>query len=183
MYTVPGRRYALTLQLMLKRLTKRQTSTSRSPKMAREQYYSQSGAGPSNLSTSQVVTQGHVPPSPSYESPMSQGQGGGHPQHPHTHHTPHQQHPHPHQHQQLPQQPPQQQQQQQQQQQYVQGVQQQLQYPPNADYIWQGFETTASEQLPVWLSDQTLGGNSFTQNGMDAFLLPTDYLPPAPQIW
>lgn len=174
MHTVPGRRYALTLQLMLKRLTKRQTSTSRSPKMARDQYYSQAAAGPSNLSTSQVVSQAHVPPSPSYDSPMSQG--GGHPQHPL--HTPHQQHPH--QHQQLPPPP---QQQQQQQQQYVPGVQQQLQYPPNADYIWQGFETTASEQLPVWLSDQTLGGNSFTQNGMDAFLLPTDYLPPAPQIW
>lgn len=53
----------------------------------------------------------------------------------------------------------------------------------NVDNIWRGFEMTANEQLPVWLSDQTLGGNSFSQNGMDAFLLPNDYLPPAPQIW
>jgi len=53
----------------------------------------------------------------------------------------------------------------------------------NVDNIWRGFEMTSNEQLPVWLSDQTLGGNSFSQNGMDAFLLPNDYLPPAPQIW
>jgi hypothetical protein len=53
----------------------------------------------------------------------------------------------------------------------------------NIDNIWRGFEMTANEQLPVWLSDQSLGGNSFSQNGMDAFLLPNDYLPPAPQIW
>jgi hypothetical protein len=55
--------------------------------------------------------------------------------------------------------------------------------PPDADQIWQGFEMTAQEQLPVWISDQSLGGNSFSQHGMDAFLLPTNYLPPAPQIW
>jgi hypothetical protein len=53
----------------------------------------------------------------------------------------------------------------------------------NVDHIWRGFEMTSNEQLPVWLSDQTLGGSSFSQNGMDAFLLPNDYLPPAPQIW
>jgi hypothetical protein len=53
----------------------------------------------------------------------------------------------------------------------------------NLDHIWRGFETTANEQLPVWLSDQSLGGNSFQQNGMDAFLLPSDYLPPAPLSW
>ncbi|KAF7339616.1 Fungal-trans domain-containing protein [Mycena sanguinolenta] len=53
----------------------------------------------------------------------------------------------------------------------------------DADHIWRGFEMTASEQLPVWISDQTLGGNSFSQNGMNAFLLPQDYLPPTPQIW
>ena len=56
-------------------------------------------------------------------------------------------------------------------------------YIANADYIWRGFEATSTEQLPVWLSDQTLGGNSFSQSGIDAFLLPNDYLPPAPQIW
>ena len=52
----------------------------------------------------------------------------------------------------------------------------------NIDNIWRGFESTSTEQLPVWLSDQTLGGAPFSQNGIDAFLLPTDYLP-APQIW
>lgn len=53
----------------------------------------------------------------------------------------------------------------------------------NVDNIWRGFESTSIEQLPVWLSDQSLGGASFSQNGIDAFLLPNDYLPPAPQIW
>lgn len=52
----------------------------------------------------------------------------------------------------------------------------------DAENIWRGFETTENEQLPVWISDSTLGGNSFTQNGMDAFLLPINYLP-AQQIW
>jgi hypothetical protein len=51
------------------------------------------------------------------------------------------------------------------------------------DNIWRGFEMTSNEQLPVWISDQSLGGNSFSQQGMDAFLLPADYLPPAPEIW
>ena len=57
------------------------------------------------------------------------------------------------------------------------------QYTGTIDTIWRGFETTSNEQLPVWLSDQTLGGASFSANGIDAFLLPTDYLPAAPQIW
>jgi hypothetical protein len=56
-------------------------------------------------------------------------------------------------------------------------------YAANADYIWRGFEATSTEQLPVWLSDSSLGGSSFSQDGIDAFLLPNDYLPPAPQIW
>lgn len=56
-------------------------------------------------------------------------------------------------------------------------------YVANADYIWRGFEATSTEQLPVWLSDSSLGGSSFSQSGIDAFLLPNDYLPPAPQIW
>jgi hypothetical protein len=51
------------------------------------------------------------------------------------------------------------------------------------DSIWRGFEMTSNEQLPVWISDQSLGGNTFSQQGMDAFLLPADYLPPAPQMW
>lgn len=53
----------------------------------------------------------------------------------------------------------------------------------DAEHIVQDYRTTSNEQLPVWISDQTLGGNTFMQNGMDAFLLPNDYLPPAPQIW
>jgi hypothetical protein len=53
----------------------------------------------------------------------------------------------------------------------------------DAEYIWRGFEMTANAQLPVWLSDESLGGNSFSQNGMDAFLLPNDYIPPPPRIW
>jgi hypothetical protein len=51
-----------------------------------------------------------------------------------------------------------------------------------ADYIWRGFEMTANDQLPVWISDESLGGHSFSQNGMDAFLLPHDYLPHPPRI-
>ena len=53
----------------------------------------------------------------------------------------------------------------------------------DAEHIWRGFEMTSTAQLPVWLSDESLGGHSFSQNGMDAFLLPTDYLPPPPRIW
>jgi hypothetical protein len=53
----------------------------------------------------------------------------------------------------------------------------------DAEHIWRGFEMTSNAQLPVWLSDESLGGNSFSQNGMDAFLLPPDYLPPPPQVW
>lgn len=150
---------------MLKRSMKRKSTNPNnpSPKMAREQYYSRQGSMSSQG--------GPVPPSPSYDGTMQQP-GSGRLQHPHAH-PQHQQHPH--QHQQMHQQHPQHQQQ------YIPGAQQQ--YPPNADYIWQGFEATASEQLPVWLSDQSLGGNSFSQNGMDAFLLPADYFPPPPQIW
>ena len=53
----------------------------------------------------------------------------------------------------------------------------------DAEYIWRGFEMTANAQLPVWLSDESLGGNTFSQNGMDAFLLPSDYLYPPPGTW
>jgi hypothetical protein len=53
----------------------------------------------------------------------------------------------------------------------------------NIDQIWRGFETASNEQIPVWLSDQSLGGNSFTQHGMNAFIVPSDYLPATPQIW
>ncbi|KAF9029217.1 hypothetical protein BDZ89DRAFT_1091823 [Hymenopellis radicata] len=58
--------------------------------------------------------------------------------------------------------------------------------PGEADHIWRGLAIHAAaehEQTPVWISDQSLGGQMFTQHGMNAFLLPTDYLPPVPQIW
>lgn len=157
---VPGKRYALTLQLMLKRSKKRKGgSTSRSPKTSRE---------PPHRSLAMVVdhSTGNLPPPapvsqhrndsfpPGYDIPFSnvdnQMQGPAMP----ATVTPHQ-------HQHNPQHP----------------------VNPDAEQIWRGFETTSTEQLPVWISDQSLGGNSFSQHGMDAFLLPSDYLPPAPQIW
>jgi hypothetical protein len=52
----------------------------------------------------------------------------------------------------------------------------------NVDRIYEGFEMTSNDQIPFWLSDQSLGGHTFQQFGMDAFLLPHDYLPP-PQLW
>ena len=53
----------------------------------------------------------------------------------------------------------------------------------DADTIMRGFEMTSAEHLPMWMTDQSLGGNTFYQQGMDAFLLPADYFPPAPQIF
>ncbi|KAI0652053.1 hypothetical protein C8Q79DRAFT_1080999 [Trametes meyenii] len=147
---VPGKRYALTLQLMLKRFRKRRqsVSTSRSPTMTRDQRHrSVSDAGGySSDAVSQSATS-QPPTSPTFEPPYQ-----GHPDavgH-------------------VPMGPPHA---------YAQ------QYAPNIDTIWRGFETTSNEQLPVWLSDQSLGGASFGANGIDAFLLPADYLPAAPQIW
>ncbi|KAJ3734654.1 hypothetical protein DFJ43DRAFT_1060921 [Lentinula guzmanii] len=155
MAEIPGKRYALTLQVMLKRFKKRKSvSTSRSPTASRESHrisnvIEHSGSSSSSLQSGQV----------SY-SPVYDTHFGGHPDNA------------------LAGNHPQMQQQQQQQQQLQPHLQ-----PADAENIWRGFEMTANEQLPVWISDQTLGGNSFSQNGMDAFLLPTDYLPPAPQIW
>ncbi|KAG6887862.1 hypothetical protein C0995_012113 [Termitomyces sp. Mi166 len=163
---VPGKRYALTLQLMLKRSKKRKTgSTSRSPKNTREPYRPM----PMSLDHPAMSGPGPVPHQRHQEAFASQydtslsdqmhsqhvGSGGL----PHQHHVPH------HQQQQIQHQQP-----------YQHGL-------PEAEHIWRGFEATANEQLPVWISDQSLGGTSFTQNGMDAFLLPNDYMPPAPQIW
>ena len=52
-----------------------------------------------------------------------------------------------------------------------------------AEQIWRGLEQ-ATGDLPTWISDQSLGGQSFSQHGMDAFIIPPDYLPVAPQqIW
>ncbi|KAI0719989.1 hypothetical protein C8T65DRAFT_634520 [Cerioporus squamosus] len=147
---VPGKRYALTLQLMLKRFRKRRQSvSSRSPTMPRDQRNRShsDAAGYSSDAVSHSATS-QPPTSPTFEppyqpSPEAMAHMGpvGMPQ------------------------------------QYAQG------YTPNIENIWRGFETTSNEQLPVWLSDQTLGGASFSANGIDAFLLPADYLPAAPQIW
>ena len=143
-HAVPGKRYALTLQLMLKRSKKRKQGSSRSPKVSRETYHGQIPVDrPSGMAVNQVVNQ--PPISPTYDP------NGGKDAVSHVAQTTN----------------------------YMPSNQ----YVANADYIWRGFEATSNEQLPVWLSDQSLGGNSFSQNGIDAFLLPNDYLPPAPQIW
>lgn len=134
---VPGKRYALTLQLMLKRWQKRKASTTRSRKILRDPQR-----------TTPMIEQQHLGEmnhesfsptyDPSFESPES-----------------------------IPQ--------------MQTGMMPHL--VTDVDSIWRGFETTSNEQLPVWISDQSLGGSTFSQQGMNAFLLPTDYLPPAQQIW
>lgn len=151
--SVPGRRYAFTLQLMLKRFKRRKTgSMSRSPQLPRPGHRSGEGSHSLDMSMGHPMSQhshGHNQAlSPTYDShltahPESMGHMGPNMQQPH------------------------------------------LQYGGGAgvENIWHNFETTSADQLPVWLSDQTLGGASFSQNGIDAFLLPNDYLPPAPQIW
>lgn len=139
----------MTLQLMLKRFRKRRQSiSSRSPTMARDQRHrSVSDAGGYSSDAVSQSTTSQPPTSPTFEPPYQ-----GHPDA--VGHVP-MGPPHP----------------------YAQ------QYAPNIENIWRGFETTSNEQLPVWLSDQSLGGASFGANGIDAFLLPADYLPAAPQIW
>ncbi|KAJ7225689.1 hypothetical protein GGX14DRAFT_640350 [Mycena pura] len=140
---IPGKRYALTLQVMLKRFRKRKSasSTSRSPKTSRDPHHPM----PMSVDANHHPGNNHhhsEPFSPAYETFTS----------PAVMHAPGSSHqPHLH--------------------------------PTDAEHIWRGFEMTASEQLPVWISDQTLGGNSFSQNGINAFLLPPDYLPATPQIW
>jgi hypothetical protein len=59
-----------------------------------------------------------------------------------------------------------------------------LPYPHSidVDHLWRG-EQTSSDQVPVWMSDHSLGGTTFSQHGMDAFIMPTEYMPAAPQIW
>ncbi|KAI0322701.1 hypothetical protein OF83DRAFT_1092505 [Amylostereum chailletii] len=142
MSEIPGKRYALTLQLMLKRSKKRKQSTSRSPRMSRDFHPKVPVERPASMAVSQVVNPQPISPNV-YEGHQSMQ----HVQQGHPVYAP------------------------------------QLGYVANADNIWRGFETTSSEQLPVWLSDQSLGGNSFSQSGIDAFLLPNDYFPPPPQIW
>lgn len=152
---MPGKRYALTLQLMLKRFKRRKTgSMSRSPDLPRPLH-----RGSIDSTHSQDMAMGHPmsqhphlpnqPLTPTYNTtfttqPESMAHMGTMPQ---------------------------------------QHFGQYAVANPSIDNIWRGFESTSAEQLPVWLSDQSLGGTSFSQHGIDAFLLPNDYLPPAPQIW
>ncbi|KAH8835706.1 hypothetical protein DL96DRAFT_1575298 [Flagelloscypha sp. PMI_526] len=51
-----------------------------------------------------------------------------------------------------------------------------------AEQLWRGFQDMSADQLPVWLSDMTMGGAQIARHGMDAFLLP-QHMMPAPQIW
>ncbi|TFK36876.1 hypothetical protein BDQ12DRAFT_686019 [Crucibulum laeve] len=157
MAEIPGKRYALTLQLMLKRSKKRKIgSTSRSPKTSREPPRSLGMAvDPPNanlVATSVIVHRNPETFSPTYDTNFHPEHQAPQPPHVGMGGIPQ---PHPPQHANM----------------------------ADAEHIWQGFEMTSNEQLPVWISDQSLGGNSFSQNGMNAFLLPQDYLPPAPQIW
>ncbi|KAF7799345.1 hypothetical protein EIP86_010577 [Pleurotus ostreatoroseus] len=147
---VPGKRYALTLQLMLKRFKKRKTnSLSQSPQVPRPGHRGSmdQASHSGDVQMGQTVPHSHQPMSPTYDPnftahPELMGHG-------------------------------------------ITAAMAQQQYAQNAsiDHIWRGFESTSTEQLPVWLSDQSLGGQTFSQYGIDAFLLPNDYLPPGPQIW
>ncbi|KAM6498448.1 hypothetical protein JOM56_006396, partial [Amanita muscaria] len=152
---IPGKRYAITLQVMLKRSKIRKASSSRSPQTTHEtprplaMVTVQPPTHPINMHPHQRSSE---PFSPTYVYPGHDGHpptGGSIPTNPPLSH---------------PNQPPRPQ-------------------AMDAEQIWRGFEMTSSDQLPVWISDQSLGGQSFPQHGYDAFLLPPDYLPPAPQIW
>ncbi|KIJ68212.1 hypothetical protein HYDPIDRAFT_106363 [Hydnomerulius pinastri MD-312] len=139
MSQIPGKRYAITLQLMLKRAKKRKAaSSSRSPKISRDSQRTI----PMAVDHQPGVSINHDSFSPTYDPSFSS---------PETIH------------------------------QMQMGIM--PHHGADVDSIWRGFEMTSNEQLPVWISDQSLGGNTFSQQGMDAFLLPADYLPPTPQIW
>ncbi|KAJ3575974.1 hypothetical protein NP233_g731 [Leucocoprinus birnbaumii] len=207
MAEIPGQRYALTLQVMLRRSKKRkQQSSSRSPASTSRETpragmaIDHHGAmGPNAVGMPQHRNseqfQAQYGPPPQYPGNDSQVYGHGvnpMPQHQHQQHQQYQQqqhhghvvHPQQHSHGHHPHGP-----QQQQFQPYPVPAPMHHHYlqhnggPTDAEHIVQDYRTTANEQLPVWISDQTLGGSTFLQNGMDAFLLPNDYLPPAPQIW
>ncbi|KDR85368.1 hypothetical protein GALMADRAFT_234194 [Galerina marginata CBS 339.88] len=152
MAEIPGKRYALTLQLMLKRSKKRKgTSSSRSPKISRDSQRSLVMAVDHPPHSASMPSQhGNSEPfSPVYDMVYSQENPGHVPSNPLPQHYPHLPHPN----------------------------------FAEAEQIWRGLEQTSAEQLPVWISDQSLGGQSFSQHGMDAFIIPTDYLPPTTQIW
>lgn len=154
---IPGKRYAVTLQLMLKRARKR-NRVSRSPTFPRENRHHRTNS--MEYASGDNGAGGNAPPdkqgqgaTPSSQEPISPAYDiNNHATMPGQMHVAHDQHGN-------------------------------VTFAPNVGDIWRGFESTSNEQLPVWLSDQTLGGNSFQQNGMDAFFLPHEFFPPAPQIW
>lgn len=155
---VPARRYAYTLQLMLKKSKsrKRRATHSRSPTQSRmgiSSSVSQTSSGDRQLSQPAVGTAAHEPTSPSFERSYSHDA------------VPSAQQMH-----------------------MNIGTQQFNADAANLDQIWRGFEGTSNEQLPMWLSDQSLGGNSITQLGLEAFMMPPEYEAQrasyvTPQIW
>lgn len=158
---VPGKRYGLTLELMLKRSRRRKTnSTSLSPTVPREPH--------------QPMLMPVDPPSVEPIIPVS---------------VPHQHHPHPQEqfsptypqvnyHMSVPQMHPSHMQMNQMHQQYVHFPQHTY---VEAEHILRGIEQTNGD-IPTWISDRGLGGQSFTQHGMDAFIMPPDYVS-APTWW
>jgi hypothetical protein len=157
MAEIPAKRYALTLQLMLKRSKKRKTvSSSRSPNVSRDQR---------SVAMATDISPSNLPPQTTFQhrgsEPFSPYEGTAFPSQDYPGHSSHstvnpmpQHYPH-------------------------------LPYPHSADVdqIWRGSEQISPDQLPVWMTDQSLGGTSFSQHGMDAFIMPTEYVPAAPQIW
>lgn len=56
----------------------------------------------------------------------------------------------------------------------------------NLDLIWRGFESATNDQLPMWITDQSLGGHSLSQLGLEAFMMPMELdhgRGTVPQIW
>lgn len=156
MTELPGKRYAPTLHLMLKRSQKRMASASRSPKVREAHRPQVMTSGPQ---MEQQMQQAPEMVSPSFGVPFTMPPGGQQ-----------------HQPAGVPQMP------------MTQGPQGQwtVDSAANLEQIWRGFEMTSNEQLPVWFSDQSLGGYSFSQHGMEAFMLPAEYDPQhnaVPQIW
>ena len=160
---VPARRYAYTLQLMLKKSKKRQTGHSRSPTAARAVAQSvtpQSTPGlterPHTHPTPPVSHHGHHETiSPTYERPAYPQHDAMHGSHMQHHHMP--MHPH------------------------INAD------ASNLDQIWRGFEGQTNEQLPMWLTDQSLGGGSLVNFGLEAYMMPPEYdqrtAYTTPQIW
>ncbi|PPQ63001.1 hypothetical protein CVT24_006107 [Panaeolus cyanescens] len=167
MANIPGKRYALTLQLMLKRSKIGRTTPSRSPKVSRDSQRSlvmnvdlQNDPNNSVPFASLAQTRNPEPFSPVYgvapgNYPNHDGQrqhGAYMPinamnHHQHYGHIPSSNY-------------------------------------PEAERILQNLEHTSTDQLPVWISDTSLGGHSFSQHGMDAFIMPPEFLPAAPApVW